>query len=100
MSTVPTSGISLEVPLLAPVLLILTSVGREERHNRRRRAHPARAARANDGQIVAAEPCLRRGYEPDFLVGPRPIPDRGRSAWAQPTLLPSGGRVNMRPPAW
>jgi hypothetical protein len=55
---VPTSGMSVEVSVLAPVLM-LTSAGRA-RHNRATLGSPTRTGRANDGQGVdAAEPGLR-----------------------------------------
>jgi hypothetical protein len=58
MSMVPTSGTSVEVPVIAPVLM-LTSVGRT-RHNRVTPGSPTRTGRANDGQSVdAVEPGLR-----------------------------------------
>jgi hypothetical protein len=86
---VPTSGISVEVSLLAPVLLMLTSVGRA-RHNRATPGSQTRATRANDGQTATLRSLDGSEYEPAFMVAPRPIPDRGRSPGVEPTLLSSG----------
>src|SRR5688572_29834175 len=71
MSTVPTSGVSVQVSLLAPVMVMLTSVGRA-RHNRATPGSPTRAARADDGPKLSTlrEPKLRDEYEPDLLVAP------------------------------
>jgi hypothetical protein len=59
MSMVPTYGTSVEVSVLASVLLMLTSIGRAT-HNRATPGSPTRTGRANDGQSVdAPEPGLR-----------------------------------------
>src|SRR3954466_7742301 len=94
MSTVPTPGISVEISLLTPLLLMLTSVVGARLQGDggladTRRAHQRPPRRRRCGARAAGA-----SNEPDVPAAPRPIPDRGRSAWGgAPLSSPPGAKV-------
>src|SRR3954462_15344084 len=96
MSTVPTSGISVEVSLLAPLLLMLPpSDERAIRGRRRARRHGQRAPTTGRASTLPSLSCASE-YEPGFLVAPSADPDRGRSAWGTNLLFSHpGAKVKM-----
>src|SRR5829696_3729962 len=87
MSMVPTSGMSVEVSVFAPALLMLTSVGRA-RHNRATPGSPTRHCTPTAAGTATLQ-SLGCGNEdePACLVAPRPIPTEDAAF----TLLSSGG---------
>src|SRR5687768_14931462 len=103
MSMVPASGTSVEVSLLAPVLLMLTSVGRA-RHNRATPgSRPGQRAPTTARTSTLRSLGCGNEYESAFLVGPSADLDRGRSPWSgthSPLIRGRKSRMCLRPLVW